>query len=110
MACDFFDCTHVRADSRGRFAGYLPGKTYAENDAKRKLLGERCEMYSSKLCLVVGHDRDDLKMFEEAKRRGGVAVGFRPVVETLPLLDAAVYGSDWTPLCNFLSGAFKDEA
>jgi phosphoserine phosphatase len=105
---EFFDCTHVRADSKGRFAGYLPEKTYTENDAKRQLLSARCEQYGSRMCVVIGHDKDDMKMFEEARRRGGVAIGFRPVPENYPLLDAAVFGSDWRPLFGFLSGAFEN--
>ncbi len=104
---EFFDCTHVRADSKGRFAGYLPEKTYTENDAKRQLLSARCEQYGSRMCVVIGHDKDDMKMFEEARRRGGVAIGFRPVPENYPLLDAAVFGSDWRPLFEIISPAFN---
>ncbi|HOX28960.1 MAG TPA: hypothetical protein PLQ76_07405 [bacterium] len=102
---DFFDCTHVHGDSRGRFSGYDPEKTYTSNEDKRKLIRARCEQYGAKRCLVVGHDRDDIKMLDEARKTGGVTVGFRPLAETYEHLDAAVFAEDWRPLASLFRNA-----
>jgi len=101
----FFDCTRVVADAWGRFEQFMPGKTYTTNDDKRLLVRARCEEYGAKRLLVIGHDRDDLKMLEEAQRLGGVTVGFNPVPETYPLLDAAVFAPDWQPLARLFEEA-----
>lgn len=103
----FFDCTHVVGDARGRFERYLPEKTYTRNDDKQHLIRARCEEYGAKRCLVIGHDRDDLKMLGEARRLGGVTAGFRPVREVYPLLDAAVFAEDWRPVARLFEEAFE---
>jgi phosphoserine phosphatase len=102
---NFYDCTQVRVDARGRFAGYVPGKTYTCSEDKRHLVRARCEEYCAKRPLVVGHDRDDTMMFDETRRLGGACVGFNPVTENYGLLDAVVFAEDWRPLAEFFQRA-----
>jgi len=102
---DFFDCTHVLIDSNNKFAGYLPGKTYTSNEAKREHIQARCAEYGAKRPLVIGHDRDDTMMFDETRNIGGTAIGFNPVPENYELLDAAVFAEDWQPLAELFGKA-----
>ncbi len=103
----FYDCTHVRIDSSGRFAGYMPGKTYTSNEDKRHRIRARCDEYGAKRPLVVGHDRDDTMMFDETKRIGGTCVGFNPVPDNYGLLDVAVFAEDWRPMAAMFGRAIS---
>jgi phosphoserine phosphatase len=105
---DFFNCTHVRADSQNRFAGYLPGKTYTDNESKRMHIRARCAEYGAKRPLVIGHDRDDTMMFDETRNLGGTAIGFNPVPENYGLLDAAFFAEDWRPIAELFGKAFGE--
>ncbi len=105
---DFYDCTHVASDSRGRFKGYEVGKTYTTNEDKRHCIRARCTEYGAKRPLVIGHDRDDTMMFDETRNIGGTTLGFNPVPENYPLLDAAVFADDWNPVARLFERAFQD--
>ncbi len=106
---NFHDCTQVTADARGRFKGYLPGKTYTSNEDKRHCIRARCGEYGAKRPLVVGHDRDDTMMFDETRNLGGTTLGFNPVPENYPLLDAAVFADDWHPIARLFERAFGNK-
>jgi phosphoserine phosphatase len=106
----FFDCTHCLADERGGFDRFLPEKTYTKNDDKLYLVRGRCEEYGAKRCLVIGHDRDDLKMLAEARRLGGTTVGFNPVSEVYPHLDTAVFAPDWRPMASLFEEALREKS
>jgi len=99
----FFDCTCVAADENELFSGFVPGKTYLTNDAKKHRVRARCKEFSAARPLVIGHDRDDLMMFDEAREMGGTRIGFRPVPETYEYLDAAVFARDWRPLSALIT-------
>jgi len=104
---DFFDCTRVEVDAHGCFRRYDPKHAYYNNEDKRTLLRARVEKLGAKRPLVVGHDRDDMMMFDEAVNLEGVTVGFRPRRETLALLDIAVTAGDWTPIHELLKDALN---
>ena len=106
----FYECTRIIEDSRGRFLRYNPDRVYTANHDKKKMLEKRAAQFDARRPLVVGHDRDDEVMFHTCRAMGGVNIGFRPVKEVLPMLDAAVYAPDWRPIHRLLSGAFEEEA
>jgi len=105
----FFECTRVQEDSRGRFRRYDPARVYTRKEDKRRMLRKRAGEFGARSPIVVGHDRDDEVMFDENRSIGGVNVGFRPVREVLPLLDAAVYAGDWRPIHGLLDDAFRED-
>lgn len=104
---DFVDCTGMLFDEKERFVGYDPKRLYSGNEAKRDRLKARVQEYGVSRVAVMGHDRDDMLLFSEAKKMDGVTMGFRPSPETYPLLDAAFFADDWRPVHDFTKAAFE---
>ncbi len=103
---NFRDCNEVEIDDDGLFVRYSPEKTYTENEDKRYRVRARVEEYGARHVLVVGHDCDDIMMFDEAKKLGGTALGFSPAGDVLDMLDIAVIAPDWRPVADLFEEAF----